>query len=777
MMVSMSTPDTNQPKQRKQRRKATTDTGRQILQKERQRLAREQALAAEQMANEAINRENHATIDEFSPSPVTAERLGVSRGIVRRVGAVLASEGVTLPINVRPSERRHDLRAWTDFRTIDVTYENFEDKRLLAATLRGALYHEGGHVRWTIPYGELTKGTRVPEFQNASNTFFRAWNCLEDQRMETAVVSDSPRKAAYFTPMIMTVHTRTLDMAAANYPLLIWRKYLPKRLREHARRAFIALHDVQGKPGLALAEAFERVVTDYVLATNPEAMLAAVVAYHKLLELAQPLASNMNDAGHGHQRSTGYKAKPNLRDDEGVLTIPVSPDMISDDFGGDDVTDEASEEEASDLSLDDLDDEGRAHIFEILIAAWNAPETLVTIQYVLNVPQGQDGDGGQGTPGSLLDDSDEEGPEADDDADTAEDHAADGNGGQQDQADQAEQEGGGTDDDANDDKGVENSPGGSTGSHSNDGSEVTEDEGGSSKDDLTQGELDDMLQEAEEERYNQDDVAADVRAFDEHNNMDGSHLDAYIGGISTNAELIATADYLAEDIERAFHEQTMDKAPSWVEGQRRGMLNVIRYETRNPGEVDFFREWTEDDQPGYNIAVSVLLDYSSSMNWAEEELAQCGYACKTACDRLDIPCTVVLWDTDAKVLFDGTERAEHLPVLEATGGTDPSTALADLDNQRMNRPIHIVLIMTDGEWDEEWGGNSWNGRVRKATRSLTPYKDEGRTIIGFGFGRPTHDNTTGLAHGLMAKGCDEAFGSHNLMDLPEQLERILLAYA
>ena len=49
--------------------------------------------------------------------------------------------------------------------------------------------------------------------------------------METAVVSDCPRKAAYLTPLIMTEHASTLDKMAANWPLLVWRRYLPERIR------------------------------------------------------------------------------------------------------------------------------------------------------------------------------------------------------------------------------------------------------------------------------------------------------------------------------------------------------------------------------------------------------------------------------------------------------------------------------------------------------------------------------------------------------------------
>ena len=71
---------------------------------------------------------------------------------------------------------------------------------------------------------------------------------------------------------------------------------------------------------------------------------------------------------------------------------------------------------------------------------------------------------------------------------------------------------------------------------------------------------------------------------------------------------------------------------------------------------------------------------------------------RLACQALDIPCTVTLWDTQATVLFDATEVAEQLPVIVSAGGTDPTVAVADLDNQRYDKDIHLVIIMTDGAW-------------------------------------------------------------------------------
>ena len=72
--------------------------------------------------------------------------------------------------------------------------------------------------------------------------------------METAVVQDSPRKAAYLTPHDHARPRPEREHAAANWPLLIWRRYLPKNIRNGARKMFVTKHNLMGLDGEALAK-------------------------------------------------------------------------------------------------------------------------------------------------------------------------------------------------------------------------------------------------------------------------------------------------------------------------------------------------------------------------------------------------------------------------------------------------------------------------------------------------------------------------------------------
>lgn len=756
----MSDPSTT----RKPRRKATTEVGRAILQRERQRLAREQAALGEALVAESRIIRND--IPRYAVEPVDVEQNAIARGIVRRIAAVLASEEINVPITVSKGIEGAGSDAWTDFSQISVTYQPQDDKRVLAATMRGLFYHEGGHCRWTIPFPELLDHVRtqasdegveialptcVMRGVSRPEVCHRAWNMLEDQRMETAVVSDSPRKAAYFTPMIMTEHTPTPTAMAANYPLLIWRKYLPRKLRYAARKMFIASHDLQGQDGTRLAEMAESIVTNYVLSTDLGSMWQAVCDMHDLLQEIQPVPA----ASFGHDRQ--YRNRNTSRNLDDFLVIPVDPGMLDEPMGE---TIEIEDEDGDEPEVDFTDPAVADHLAEVLIAMWWHPETLIPVVYAL---QGAPEPSNEAPKASASADEPE-----DTDEPTKSDAKGDASGAKADdepetdkpeteaEADESDTADKPDDEDERDDEDDDAGSGdgaGSDGSHTDDGA-------GNVDDDFDQDDLDDLLQEVEDERNEMRELDGDMRAFDEAREQTSS-LPVYVGGLSNDGVAINKSVALADEIERSFQMSTMDRQPSWVEQQRRGIVNVLRYETRRPGETEVFRAWTDDEQPGYDMAVSLLLDYSGSMDDHMVSLAQSAFAVKLACQRLEIPCTVTLWDTEAMALWDANEVAQGMPVIQEAGGTDPTRALQDLDNQRYDRAKHIVIIMTDGDWSGEWNGK----------RTLAAYKDAGRQIYGFGLGG-RH-----LREGLIAKGCDNAWAISDLMEIPQRLEQFLVESA
>ena len=738
---------------RKPRRKVTTDLGKSIMQRERQRLIREQADLSQRMAEEAQNARQAAlqqAIDSTRNPNKNIDR-ALQRSVVKRIAGVLASEGVTPSIEVTPIPDHARINAWTDFSKIYVGYHVYPDMKLTAAILRGLFYHEGGHIRWTVPYLDLVEQAKQIGWNGddrglSERDLHRAWNSLEDQRMETAVTTDSPRKAGYFTPTILGELCSTVDDAAANWPLLVWRKYLPAKVVAGARRLFVVRNN---EP---VAKLIEAIVGRYVTASDAKTMMEAVVEMAVAFQSITPVTYNLDDAGHKRQQRRTRKFDPN------ALSIPIPPQGGCGD-------DEAEDEGDDPQSLDDLSEAQVEHIMEVLSQCLMHPETLLAIQYVVESESDEASDGqGGGGGGQPSKSKDSKGKGDSKDKDSKDDKGGKSDSKDKDDeyldeksdADDAEGEGGDGEDEQAPEGGGSQQVGGTSGSHSK--NEQAADSG----EPLKQDDLDEAIKDAEASRLNDSTLDADMDAFAEAQDNAASKLEPYRAGRHTDPLLIAAAENLGEGLYNSFQALTVDKAPDWHEQQRRGILNVNRYITRQPGDVEFFRGYVDNGAPACDIAVSLLLDYSGSMGGSLQELSMVAYGCKVACTRLNVPCTVSLWDTDAQVLFDAAEKVDGVPTISARGGTNPTIALNDLVNQRFGKPKHLVLVMTD----DAWGAGS---------PSFSTYQEEGRIIIGLGYTNGSYESH--MAESMKNRGADDAYSIANLAEIPRYLEQTLARMA
>lgn len=757
------------------------------MQRERQRLQREQAALTEKMAEDAARarraaRKNVGPVD-FSQVRKQAAR-ALQRSVVKRVGAVLSSEGVSVALQAELIDDQFSVCAWTDFSQIYVGYHMLDDVKATAAIMRGAFYHEGGHCRFTVPFMDLAQMAADEAGVSTSDLFDRsgisrqdlqyAWNALEDQRMETAVASDSPVKAGYFMPMVMGEMAYDVDTAASNWPLFVWRRYLPTKLVKHARRLFVAKYP----EGEQIARDFEAVTDTYVQSTSALVMWGAIEVEATLWAKVDPPSYDLSDAGHEHQYH-----KPGVYDPD-ALHIPIDPSMLGEGGEGGEPEDFVAPKDLNEV-YGLWGDEGVAHVFDILIAAWHAPETLIKVQYY--IPQAQGSGEGKGNAGKRAGGKGSGEAENDEDGD-GEGKGSKGDVGQmgKDQTDEERlEEGRGAGQTAKKDEqgkskakdtptldaeaeegsagGDAREPGGSSGTHMSDDEGIDanpEDE--AMGDDITDADLRKMLEDAEAQRNKDKALEGDVAEFHGSIQDAQSELELYEGGVDPDVDRIANASVLAENLRRAFEECTTELAPGWHDEQRRGILNVLRYETRAPGYVEFFRDYVDNGEPQVDIAVSLLLDYSGSMGGSVQALAQVAYGCKHACDMLKVPCTVVLWDTEARLLWDANETAEHLPVIAARGGTNPIKALNDIHNQRYGKEKHLVLIMTDDAWES-------------SAPLLHAYADDGRTIIGLGYSNGAYSDQ--IAASLESKGADFAYAIADLHMIAKHLEEALVAIA
>ena len=195
---------------------------------------------------------------------------------------------------------RSTVKAFTDFSNIRVRVPLpglRTPLRDFIVGVRGILHHESGHVRFTIPLPELWQRGSWALVDTARGVSMSkvqlAWNCLEDQRMEAAVVRATPRIATYFTPMVLTytlaeteekkylsgAQREEID-ALGPWLSLAGRAYLPDEIRAQARDDF----DRAAEPyGVASDEWFD-IVARYLGATDPGDMVVAVVEAQEFLD-------------------------------------------------------------------------------------------------------------------------------------------------------------------------------------------------------------------------------------------------------------------------------------------------------------------------------------------------------------------------------------------------------------------------------------------------------------------------------------------------------------
>jgi hypothetical protein len=239
----------------------------------------------------------------------------------------------------------------------------------------------------------------------------------------------------------------------------------------------------------------------------------------------------------------------------------------------------------------------------------------------------------------------------------------------------------------------------------------------------------------------------------------------YWPGVSvlTDETLKGRARAFSTEITDVFRIATADAAPAWANQQRGGNLDVIRYITREPGNLEVFRRYQDYGDPGNDLKVSILLDVSSSMYDSAEELGAAGWAIKSAGDELKIDTEVHLFNASPHALYFVADRPDFIPSITASGGTNPENLFKSVLTEKSDKLHHIVMIMTDGDWS--------------GSKDLSEYQKDNRTIIFFKF-EPEYsgsmENRLQREQGLKLNyNPDEAHLITDLFDIPRILENLL----
>lgn len=758
-------------KNRKPRQKKwASEIARQAHSNQRRKLAREGAerelnrlTAARRELKEATRRSMRAEQNKRTNM--------VHKGLSPRLAAVMNSWGINVPFSIKPAD---SIRAFTDFDSITVRYvdpaaasqrllneDGFpvpldpEDLRVAAAEVRAMFYHELGHVLFTVPFQDLMSiaaemegvdnfvaphnievagyvsgqyqhstvasggnpnGWAKPEYTRISPEawasgqrpiiqewdfpakYHRAWNILEDQRMEALVLDASPHIATYLSVLVLN-HIVTASRSPRTeingraWPLVAGRKYLPTSLRRSVKQAWAV--DV---PNGASANEVSAIVSDYCKATTAGEMLACIV---RLVEAMGGMDLPNNVDEHGEMEGRWKRAGKN-------------------------------------------DEKGRKSLAD------------------------------QGAQADERDD-DEEDEEDDSNAPSKDDRYEDGNpragAGDDDSDDDSEAEGGSGDDEADDD-GDDEAEGGSKGSSDSDDEDSADDSdesGESAGSEAAEPTFPEAAQEALDEVMDEitdsEESLEDLQAMNSAYHSDQGLLPASSFDRPNNdAEMVAKAHAIVDDVVQSFRVATEDCAPHWETGQRAGVLEPIRYLTRQPGDLEIFRRYADDGDPGTDIAVTVFLDISCSMQGSGSALGAAAWAVKTACGQLDVDCDVNLFDTEGYTLWGTDEEPTCVPEIASAGGTDPCPAFDATLYAERSKKHHVVIIMTDGEWSDD--GYKWLKKNRVSNQH----------VMGFYYSPSRVGQKMSPNHGWANRiGAQEGYNIGDLMDIPRALEAMLVS--
>lgn len=658
-------------------------------------------------AREALRRASYLADGESHRKALTRSS-AIVRWVTGQAQAVFASLDIKPRMNVTAEvwPNRPVAQGATDFETIHVkintaTYneDKSEDMARLIALTKGVIYHEGGHILYTIPVMDLIKRA---EYQGANLPFsdrnlvadenapslgqYRwTWNLLEDQRMECAVVRMSPIIERYLQVVVLDLIVKTAESAPYRaWPFVTGRSYLPKSILAEYRK--IAIQHAVDNDQVDTLRDIDRLVRAYKRATTEREM--AEIVYQAVPVFTQWLGGCSNEGQVDDHNTT--------RQDSG---IPDPSQSATDSDGWD--------EQGIDVPVRKRDEDKS---------------------------DDQQGQGAQPNPTKSSDESDDESEfgDADNEASQEDDEESQ-------DLNSIPVEGEAP---ANDDE--PQSANGAT-EHGGDQEVHTENQEG------LQDAIKDAVSEILENLVSQDTIS----------DLAGEVNDAVNRGIAYDPtiqpmtpELSARAYEVRAGMLNTLEPLAVQADPSWRFRQESGVLDPTAYVNREPGESDFWVGLDDTGATGHDLAVSVVLDVSYSMEQYTDALSVGAIGIRMACDDLGIPCTLSTFSSNG-YLWQGADDPTDLTMVHAHGGTEPQESLEDLPNQRHGKTRHLVVVFTDGAWS--------------GVPSFDQFRSGGVYIIGVGFG-------WGVAEALGARNPDAVVALDSIEQLPAEVTKALVGY-
>lgn len=561
----------------------------------------------------------------------------------RRMDSILAGETVGVVVS---SAKQSSAPAST-LNNIITFYPSLlgdprENEDLLA--LFGANYHELAHVLLT-PRADKGRISALYDRIRQIHNGWMAWNVLEDQRIEAALVAMYPAIRPYLVTMFGKFILDNPNPKAKETAWLLGygRNYLGRRIidalesvfagddaiKSAARNIIDHYKRIDPASDVGLTHSLVRRFADIINALQPPPM-----------KHAHPDSTAGQQSGQEQQQAEQQRQQ---RQQAAEGTAQPSPDDYD---AQDDAAEQARDQDQGPDTTGDDDQSGKG--------TGNGPES--------------DSDGSEDASGG--------------------DDQGDGSGaGMNDPDGSADQSGADDDDGTGDDDPHAGASGGNP--DPLDGSQPST------------ADLDKAMQDAVNRAARSDQVAADIATA--RHRMSKAPIKTptpppWTAQQATREKFTPLVRGFARELERV----AADEDPGWSREHPSGRINVKRYVTRGFDPDTAFDQWDPGKQQAASIEVVMALDHSDSMGNRAALLGPAAWIIKRACDSINMPCTVFSYANDTKTVYRSDEKASPvvMPSLPDKGGTCVASALLEGHQilTRSERTYKVFIVMTDGDW-------------------------------------------------------------------------------
>ena len=527
--------------------------------------------------------------------------------------------------------------AWSTSNTIEFSEPKLPDLQTADGVLsvRGLTFHELSHILFT-PRAQSDIAIWVRD-----NNLSRAFNALEDQRIETLITARYGALKLWLTGTI-TQHLFDSPQAITQaFPLVRGRKYLPVELRKLARDAYACPQDI---------DELSAIIDEYRLLLFPQDSEQA----KPLIARYAQLVKNLPEQGSNVPDPFGHESRPDHEHHSSLKDKPLGK-------GEQERTRERAK--SQDEQVEDEDEFN-----------WGNP------------------------PADEPEQSDEDDRNKPSDSQPS-DEPADSSDSNESGSDSSDE-----DSDTDGDADGESSSDTDSSSDSSSDTDTESQSAGLSSDEVehVQQVLGDLLDEVKQSLGSA--ISEEVAKFGGDVVLQGIPAktpriaDSYPENVSAGA-VQASVTFKQELLKL---KQAFD--PSWDRKVRKGRLNPLRYAQGHDID-ELFDKFEQGRDDAVDIEAVILLDNSGSMAGQNIQRAnEALWGLKSALDSVEASCTAVTFSNDARLLYPANERVSSvMRYVPARGGTDPLEALQYANHLLAvsDRKVKLLFVITDGSWGGE----------------------------------------------------------------------------